>query len=156
MFDLEREVAAWSAAVHAARCQPSASVTELSDHLYCEIDRARTAGVSDEEAFRIAVTRLGSPSELTAEHAKNRSALGTVCQLAAKIDRLESIPEYRRFLLGHSVIWAVLMITSALLLKKSAEPEMGAWMLIVIFIPLWLASDQILRAALRQKLSRGA
>jgi hypothetical protein len=48
------------------------------------------------------------------------------------------------------------MITSALLLKKSAEPEMGAWMLIVIFIPLWLASDQILRAALRQKLSRGA
>ncbi|MCU1348966.1 MAG: hypothetical protein JWO56_1996, partial [Acidobacteria bacterium] len=86
MFDLDREVASWSAKVHAERCQPAAGVAELTDHLYCEIDRGRARGLSDEEAFRAAIARVGSAPELTTEHAKNRSALGTVCRVAARLD----------------------------------------------------------------------
>lgn len=151
MFDLNREVAAWSAAVHAERCQPAAGVAELSDHLYCEIDRARGAGLSDEEAFRTAIARLGSTVELTTEHAKNRSALGIACQVAAKFDRSASSPEHRRLLLAHALVWATLMIASALVLTKTAAPDVSGWLLTVIFIPLWWASDQLLRLALRQR-----
>ena len=149
MFDLEREVAAWSATVHAERCQPAASVAELSDHLYCEIDQARATGLSEEEAFRAAVARIGSPSALTAEHAKNRSALGTVCRVAAKLDGSSSSPEQRRLLVAHALIWAALMIASALMLKKTAS-EVSVLMLITIFIPLSWASEQLLRRAFRQ------
>jgi hypothetical protein len=154
MFDLDREVANWSAAVHAERCQSAAEVAELSDHLYCEIERALGEGLSNDEAFRVATARLGSASQLIAENAKNRSALGTVCQVAAKADRSSS-PEYRRLLLGHAVVWAALMIACAMVLKKTVEAEVAGWLLILTFIPLWFASDQLLQRALRSRTASG-
>ncbi len=156
MFNLDREVAAWAAAVHAQRCQPAASLAELSDHLYCEIERARAEGQSDEEAFHRATERLGSTTALAAEHEKNRSALGTACQIAAKIDGPLVTAEDRRLLIAHGLIWATLMIASALLLKKSTTNEVFTWLLIVVFVPLWLASDRLLRRALRQRPARDA
>jgi hypothetical protein len=156
MFDLDHEVTAWSAAAYAERCQPAASVAELSDHLYCEIDHGRAAGLSDEEAFRTAIARLGPASELTAENAKNRSALGAVCQVAAKLDGSGSTSaEHRRLLLAHALIWATLMIASSLVLKKTGASEASVLLLTVIFIPLWQVSDQLLRRALRKRPARG-
>jgi hypothetical protein len=154
MFDLDQEVAAWSAKVHAERCQPAAGVAELTDHLYCEIDRGRAAGLSDEAAFYAAIARLGSASNLTAEHAKNRSALGTVCQIAAKLDGPVMSAENRRLLLAHAVIWAALMIAVAIVIKRSSMRTEYDWLLTTIFIPLWLASDQILQRALRHRETR--
>jgi len=151
MFDLEREVAAWSAAVHAERCQPAASVAELSDHLYCEIESAREAGMSDEEAFRIATARLGSMKDLAAEHEKNRSALGAACQVAAKIDGPILRPDHRRVLVAHAMIWAAIIIASTLVLKKTTPSEVLSWLLLGVFIPLWLASDMVVRWALRRE-----
>jgi hypothetical protein len=144
MFDLNREVEAWSAAVYAERCQPAASVAELSDHLYCEIDLGRAAGLSDEEAFRTAVARLGSVSELSAENAKNRSAFGAACAVAAKLEGPFS-RQHRGLLLAHALLWATLMIASAAVLKKT---EITGWMLVAILIPLWWASEQLLRRAM--------
>jgi hypothetical protein len=150
MFDLDREVTAWSAAIHATGCRSAAEVAELSDHLYCEIDRARAEGLSDEGAFRAAVARVGSARELMAEHAKNRSALGTVCQVAARLDGVAN-PDHRPFLLAHAVIWAALIIASSLVLPKAV----AVWFLVVAS-PLWWASDQLLRAALRNRSVSGS
>lgn len=151
MFDLDREVAAWSRAVHEERCQPAAVVAELSDHLYCEIERARATGLSDEAAFRAATARLGTARQLTAEHAKNRSALGTACQMAARLDPAMGRPEQRWLLLAHAAVWAALIIATTLALKKAAPAEVSVWLLTVIFVSLWWASEQLLRLALRQK-----
>jgi hypothetical protein len=168
MFDLEREVTAWSVAANTERCRPDAGVAELSDHLYCEIDRARAEGLSnaerlsDEEAFRAAVTRLGSPAELAAEHAKNRSALGAVCRVAAKYDSEMFNPGQRRLLISHSLIWASLMIaTSIVFATFSLKAGKGAaavspWLITVIYTPLWFASEQLLRRAIRQGATGGA
>ena len=41
MFDLDKEVATWSEALHARRCRRAADVAETIDHLYCEIDLQR-------------------------------------------------------------------------------------------------------------------
>jgi hypothetical protein len=157
MFDLEREVAAWSAAVHAQRCRPAAAgVAELTDHLYCEIDRGRAAGLSDEEAFRAAIARLGSIPELTAEHAKNRSALGTAWQAAATADCAGSRPDRRRLLLAHALIWAALIIACSLMLTKTEVPEVASLLLTLVFVPLWWVSDRLMRLALRQGPAGGA
>jgi len=129
MFDLDREVATWSAAVHAGRCQAAAGegVTELSDHLYCEIERGRAAGLSDEEAFRAAVARMGTSGELTAEIAKNRSPLGAVCRIAAKLDGpMPASAEDRRLLTAHAVVWATLMIASSMVLTTTAPSHEAA------------------------------
>jgi hypothetical protein len=156
VFNLDREVAAWATAVHAQRCQPVAGVAELSDHLYCEIERARAEGQPDEEAFHTATERLGSTTALAAEHDKNRSALGTACQLAAKIDGPLVTAADRRLLMAHAFVWAALMIATAIVLKKSTTNEVFAWLLICVFVPLWLASNQILRRALRLRPARDA
>lgn len=149
MFDLEREVAKWSTAVHAERCHPEAGVAELTDHLYCEIDRGRGEGLSDEAAFRAAVARLGSAPVLTAEHAKNRSAFGAVCRVAARLAGSPVSPQHRGLLVGHSIVWAGLMIGLALLMTRTAAPPALGSLIGVFLIPLWWASEQILRTALR-------
>lgn len=148
MFDLDREVASWSAALQGERCHDAARVAELTDHLYCEIDRAREEGLSDEEAFRTAVARIGSVAELTEEHAKNRSM---VCAVAAKIEPPVSNPEHRGPLIAHALIWASLIIASSLLFSKSEAPNFYGYLLTGVFVPLWWASDRLLRSALRRK-----
>jgi hypothetical protein len=153
LFDLDREVANWTAAVYAARCRPEAGVDELTDHLYCEIDRAREEGLSEEDAFRAAVDRLGSVPELVAENAKNRSALGAVCEVVAKAER-SLAPEHRRVLNVHAFIWAVAMIVTSALVKR-AVPNVTAWLLVTTLVPLWWASDQLVRHALRRRVASG-
>jgi len=151
MFDLKREVAAWSASVLAERCEPGPGVAELTDHLYCEIDRARETGLSEEEAFRAATARLGTTSVLAAEHAKNRSLLSPVCRVAAKFGSSAASPAQRRFLTTHALLWAALMIASALMLAVTPARDIYGLLLTVVFLPLWWASDQLLRKALRHR-----
>jgi hypothetical protein len=150
MFNLETEVAAWSRSVYAERCKPAASEAELIDHLYCEIDRARATGLSDEAAFRAATTRLGSTSELTAEIDKNRSAFGAACQVMAKLEDPVR-RDQRGLMVAHAIVWAALIIATSLVLKRSGASEVDDWLVITVFIPLWLVSDLILRQALRRR-----
>jgi hypothetical protein len=154
IFNLDREVAAWAAAVHAERCRPEAGVAELSDHLYCEIDRARAEGLSEEEAFRAAVARLGTPADLAAEHAKNRGPLAKVCRVAAAMDggTIWSADQ-RRLLTAHSMIWASMMIATSIVMTAAslkAAAAVSLWLITVIYTPLWWSSEQLLRRALRR------
>jgi hypothetical protein len=156
LFELDREVTAWSEAVHADRCRGSASVDELRDHLYCEIDRARAEGLSDEQAFAAAVAKLGPATTLASEHAKNRSLLGTLCAAAARLERGESSAQARSLLMAHAIVWASVMIATALMMKKSAGVQATEWLILLILIPSWLGSEQILRRALRSRSRGGA
>lgn len=156
MFDLEREVSAWSQAVHAGRCNPAASAAELSDHLYCEIDRARAGGMTEEQAFRAAVAALGSVPALAAEHAKNRSLLRTGCAVAARLGGSPPSGERRGILVAHALIWAALILGTSLLLSKSSTKDAFSLLLITILLPCWFASEQILRRALRSSPAAGA
>jgi hypothetical protein len=154
MFDLEREVAAWSEAVYADDCRGAVSAAELKDHLYCEIDRARAEGLSDEQAFAAAVARLGPAPKLASEHAKNRSLLKAVCAAVTRDER--RVPSDQRWLLvAHAILWAALVIATSLVLSKTATREASEWMLIVVLIPCWLASEQILKRALRRRPTGG-
>lgn len=149
MFDLDREVNAWSSAVNAERCQASGGIAELTDHLYCEIELGRAAGLSDEEAFRQATAKLGAAPELAAEHVKNRSALGAACQVAAKLDDPRLTGRDRRLMIVHGLIWAVLIIATSLFLSKVPDVSKAVqWLVLTTFIPLWWASERILRRAL--------
>jgi hypothetical protein len=148
MFDLERAVAEWIATVHARGCRADEDATELADHLYCEIDRARATGLGDEEAFAAAVARLGTAVELGAEHGKNRRLAGLLCRYSERLDPSAS-PEQRRLLLGHAWIWAALMIASALVMAASEARDHFVILLTTVLVPLWWASDRLLRRALR-------
>jgi hypothetical protein len=156
VFELDREVRSWSAAVHADRCGTGASVAELSDHLYCEIDRDRAGGMSDEQAFAAAVAKLGSAENLSAELAKNRSPLGVACAVAARLESQDSSIGNRGLFVAHGVVWASVVIAIALWSKKTYSSTASQWLILTILIPCWLGSEQILRRALRSGSKRGA
>jgi len=63
--------------------------------------------------------------------------------------------ERRWLLLAHAVLWATLTIAAALVSKATA-PTAFQWLLTTVLLPGWLASEQILRRALRPKPMEGA
>ena len=125
MFDLEREVDAWSTKAFAGPCRAKAATrAELRDHLHCEIERLEAEGRSREEAFRVATAALE----------------GTVASVAGSGGN----PALRRARLAHAILWAALILaTSIVLAKRDGGDELGL-LLIVVFIPTWYASDLLL------------
>lgn len=133
MFDLDREIAAWCRSAAAKRCRPTARTDELKDHFHCEVERLQGEGKTAEEAFRETVAQLEANDTLgllTPKHTKGEERMRKV----------------------HAVIWAVLMIATALVLTKAdVDKDVSSYLLIVIFIPLWYVADQLLARALRKR-----
>lgn len=67
---LETQISAWRAAVLRGRAVDEADADELEGHLREQISDLEAAGLSDDEAFLIAVRRLGEVDVITAEFAR--------------------------------------------------------------------------------------
>ncbi len=150
MFDLDREVTAWSNSVHADSCVGSTRSAELRDHLYCEVDRARSQGLSDEQAFAAAVAKMGESAQLAGEHAKGRSVFKSACAAAMRYERRDWQAGYRGPLMAHAIIWASLQVGVSLIVSSSDASVGTGLLLISLMTAMWWGSEQILRRALRQ------
>jgi len=71
--DLEGQIAAWRAYVHRRRELHQTDAEELEDHLRSRITELTDAGLQPDEAFLIAVKRMGSLDELSREFAREHS-----------------------------------------------------------------------------------
>jgi hypothetical protein len=69
-MDVDARVAEWRAALTKSRAIDVADADELETHLRDQIDDLSTAGLADDEAFLIAVKRLGEVNAVTAEFAR--------------------------------------------------------------------------------------
>ena len=125
MFDLDREVEAWSQRTATRRCRRTPTADELKDHLYCEIERLEKDGAPREQAFTEASARLGRAIDL---EGPDRSARGP--------------------LLANAFLWAALILATALVLARRDGGDSLAFLLITVFVPLWFASDLLLRRTL--------
>lgn len=81
MFQLDKEVDIWCAALFAERCRPEDNIDELKDHLYSEIEALTAVGQSEKEAFYKATEKFGNLEELTSEYEKNRTAWSKFCAM---------------------------------------------------------------------------
>lgn len=71
--ELDSRIAKWRAAVLKGRTVGETDADELEGHLREQISELGAAGLSDDEAFLIALQRLGSVDVLTAEFAREHS-----------------------------------------------------------------------------------
>lgn len=71
--DLERQIVEWRAYVHRRRELRHTDSEELEDHLRSRITELIEAGLRPDEAFLIAVKRMGSLDELSREFAREHS-----------------------------------------------------------------------------------
>ncbi|MEH1124258.1 permease prefix domain 1-containing protein [Micromonospora sp. CPCC 206061] len=71
--DLEGQIAEWRAYTHRRRPLHHTDVDELEDHLRSRIAELTEAGLHSDEAFLIAVKRMGSLDQLSREFAREHS-----------------------------------------------------------------------------------
>ncbi|MFR9778281.1 permease prefix domain 1-containing protein [Micromonospora sp. MS34] len=71
--DLEGQIAEWRAYMHRRRELHHTDAEELEDHLRSRITELTEGGLRDDEAFLIAVKRMGSLDELSREFAREHS-----------------------------------------------------------------------------------
>jgi hypothetical protein len=71
--ELESQLAQWRQYVQRRRELQSADADELEDHLRGSVDELVAAGLSADEAFLVAVKRMGSLDELSREFAREHS-----------------------------------------------------------------------------------
>jgi hypothetical protein len=72
-YDLEGQIAEWRAYMHRRRELLHTDAEELEDHLRSQITDLTDAGLRADEAFLIAVKRMGSLDELSREFAREHS-----------------------------------------------------------------------------------
>lgn len=80
MQQLEPKFAAWRRALNPAITEAAAE--ELESHLRAVVDEQIAAGKSPDEAFTLAVQRLGNPADVSREFAKARSQTWLPVKLA--------------------------------------------------------------------------
>lgn len=154
MFDVNAAVDEW---VHRALDEPclgSRRAAELADHLHCEIERSRAEGHSDEEAFRLATARLGEPGSLAHEMAKNRTVFARALAPLAREDRRWQ-GRARTLLLVHAFAWAAALVACAAWLSASGADASTRWSVMGTSVPLWWASDLVVKRALGARTAGG-
>ena len=70
MSDIEKQIEQWREGLAGSELLGGSDVNELENHLREEMERLKTSGLSDEEAFLIARRRLGDTGALENEFAK--------------------------------------------------------------------------------------
>lgn len=71
--DLERQIASWREFLGRRRAVAGADVDELESHLRDQVDDLTRAGLSDDEAFLVAIKRIGGLDEVSREYAREHS-----------------------------------------------------------------------------------
>lgn len=71
--DLETQIAEWRSYLHRRRELHRADAEELEDHLRSTITELTEAGLHDDEAFLVAVKRMGSVDELSREFTREHA-----------------------------------------------------------------------------------
>src|SRR5512134_3665506 len=73
MESVESQIAEWRAYVAGAPAVNGRDVDELEDHLRHQIAELNSVGLKDDEAFLVAVKRMGDLDELSREFAREHS-----------------------------------------------------------------------------------
>lgn len=144
MFDLDKEIAVWSATL-ARRCGREADIAELEDHLRSSFEELSAEGMSPERAFELAVGRMGDVVEIDGEYEKNRSLVDRFHSSLARWERSWVRGYGRQRDVGVSVIVASLIIAISIVLADAdmRDSTAAAYLLIVTGL-LWLASRALL------------
>lgn len=143
MFDLDKEVAAWSARL-ARRCGRDADIAELEDHLRSTFEHLSAEGVPPERAFELAVSRMGDVAEIEAEYEKNRSTLSRFHDRLARWDRASFTRRGAGRETSVAVIFASLIIAVSLMLSSAnISGSAAAGYLLITIAPLWLATRML-------------
>lgn len=121
----ESRIDAWRAAILRGHTVDDADADELEGHLREQISELEAAGLSDEEAFLIAVRRLGQVDQITAEFAREH---GDRLWKQLAMPRADDGRRRAIFTMFACAIVAAVLVQAARLLAELPGAN-GAWLL---------------------------
>jgi hypothetical protein len=122
MSTLDTQIGQWRAAVLRGGAVDEADADELEGHLREQISDLEASGLADDEAFLIAVRRLGQVDLITAEFAREHS--DRLWKQLAMTHQADDRPRPVLMMLGFAVVTAVLVQVARILagVPESASP----------------------------------
>ncbi|MBT8145332.1 MAG: hypothetical protein KJN90_00680 [Gammaproteobacteria bacterium] len=156
MFKLENAVDQWCRNIGVDDPHNEELREELKDHLLCEIEALQQDGLTDEQAFNMAIRKLGEPTELVTEYRDNRRVLSVFCRsdnpsLTDYSQQRSNIMSYRqnvKRILSQAILWATAIIASGLLLGE-AEQYFNFMLLLTVLAVVSIGIDPGYREAAR-------
>jgi ABC-type multidrug transport system fused ATPase/permease subunit len=150
MFNLEKAVNQWCSEVIKGAGTPERR-DELKDHLYSDVERLQAQGLTQEQAFRAAIERLGETTSLAGEYAKNHNLLNKICVFENTVlkvadntvDGENKMPISSKIIITQSILWAVAILASAIVLT---DTEQAYQVVFLILTPLAVVSTLSLGA----------
>lgn len=156
MFRLDHEISKWCSGLAHHGHLSGSQLEELRDHLCNEIEKQQASGVSEEEAFRLAISRLGTIDELTHEYSKNQQ-IGHVLSVIANVPYGAQVLGIYLIalacLMGYSTVNAYFAYYSGKFTPPDTLPFMLAFVVIATFGWCGFKGFQLLRGSV---LSYGA
>ena len=121
MEDLETEIAEWRSYVAKGAGVAGRDVDELEDHLRAQVDDLVAAGLATDEAFLVAVKRLGGLDDLSGEYARQHSGRMWRQLLGDEAGEAEASDGWWREALAWAVAAAVAVQVARLVAGGSGE-----------------------------------
>lgn len=142
--ELEAQFAQWRHYVQRRKELRRTDTDELEDHLRGSVDELVAAGLAADEAFLVAVKRMGSLDELAREFAREHSErLWKQMVLTGEPDGPAETDKSRRplFVMAGCAVGAALSVKAPELFGKSLETDVGFYPLNAgLFVFPWLAA----------------
>jgi hypothetical protein len=150
MNEVEARIAEWRSAVARSRALSNPDVDELEAHLRDQMADLAAAGLDDDEAFLIAVKRLGRADRITAEFAREHGdRLWRHLLLPGAGDGPDGAPAGRRSLvtaLGFAVLAAIVVQVARLVADVPDRPAPWFWRnLGLMVLPVLIGYFAVLR-----------
>ncbi len=95
--------------------------------------------MSEQQAFGVATEKIGDAAALDAEFDKNRSLISRVGRRVHAVDNSSSGGPRR----AHAFLGGTFVLAAAIVLTSLDATEAAAYLL-VVFVPLWFASGELL------------
>ncbi|CDK01283.1 conserved membrane hypothetical protein [Microbacterium sp. C448] len=123
MGALDEGVQQWRASLARGRVIDAADLDELEEHLRDQAEDLAESGLSEDEAFLIALKRLGAADRLTAEYAREHGdRLWKHLVLAPEVDASDARSKHPMFVM---IVFAVLAAVSIQVARVGAESDGG-------------------------------
>ena len=126
MSGLEAEISEWRAFVAQSSAVDGRDIDELEDHLRAQVADLTAMGLSDDEAFLVAVKRIGTLNELSREFARENSGKLWRQLVVSDGARQEAAPGWREMLVF--AVLAVVTVETILIAAGYPDAEPSWWL----------------------------
>ena len=126
MNGLEAEISEWRAFIERDPSVDRRDMDELEDHLRTQVAALTAAGLSEDEAFLVAVKRMGTLNELSREFARENSGKLWRQLMTSDGEHSEAAPGWREMLVF--AVLAAVTVETALVAGGYPDAEPSWWL----------------------------